>query len=206
MGIGLIIFTVLTTWRRGRKLADANRDEVEGSLQEFVNDLHNHEIPVRRVPGCAVFLSRGEGSTPLALRANVEHNHTLHRHTVILTLLSLRTPRVGDEDRVSVDDLGFSDDGITHVTARFGYLETDEPARSVLHEANKQGPRGRQGGRRTNASYFVSAPELRITDAPAWPSGASTCSWPPTRLTSDPVEFFDLPRGNTVVMGAEIDL
>ena len=96
VGIGLVIFTVLSTWRTGRRLADANRDLVEGSLQEFVNDLHNHEIPVRRVPGCAVFLSRGEGSTPLALRANVEHNHTLHRHTVILTLQNLHTPRAAD--------------------------------------------------------------------------------------------------------------
>ena len=204
VGIGLVIFTVLSTWRTGRRLADANRDLVEGSLQEFVNELHNHEIPVRRVPGCAVFLSRGEGSTPLALRANVEHNHTLHRHTVILTLQNLRTPRAAAEDRVSVDDLGFSDDGITHVTARFGYLESMSlPA--VLRQARELGLEGGDADV-DNASYFVSAPELRITDAPGMAQWRKHLFLATTRLTSDPVEFFDLPRGNTVVMGAEIDL
>ena len=204
VGIGLVIFTVLTTWRTGRKLADASRDQVEGSLQAFVNDLHNHEIPVRRVPGCAVFLSRGEGSTPLALRANVEHNHTLHRHTVILTLVSLRTPRAEDHDRVSVDDLGFSDDGITHVTARFGYLERMSLP-SVLRQANDKGLEGGEVDI-DDASYFVSAPELRITDAPGMAKWRKHLFLATTRLTSDPVEFFDLPRGNTVVLGAEIDL
>ncbi len=204
VGIGLVIFTVLSTWRTGRRLADASRDLVEGSLQEFVNDLHNHEIPVRRVPGCAVFLSRGEGSTPLALRANVEHNHTLHRHTVILTLQNLHTPRAAAEDRVSVDDLGFSDDGITHVTARFGYLEKMSlPA--VLSQARELGLEGGEADV-DDASYFVSAPELRITDASGMARWRKHLFLATTRLTSDPVEFFDLPRGNTVVMGAEIDL
>ena len=204
VGIGLVIFTVLTTWRRGRKLADASRDQVEGSLQEFVNELHNHEIPVRRVPGCAVFLSRGEGSTPLALRANVEHNHTLHKHTVVLTLESLRTPRTDDETRVTVDDLGFSDDGITHVTARVGYLEKMSlPA--VLRRAREIGLEGGEADV-DEASYFVSAPELRVTDALGMAKWRKHLFVATTRLTSDPVEFFDLPRGNTVVMGAEIDL
>ena len=45
VGIGLVIFTVLSTWRTGRRLADASRDLVEGRLQEFVNELHDHEIP-----------------------------------------------------------------------------------------------------------------------------------------------------------------
>ena len=204
VGIGLVIFTVLSTWRTGRRLADASRDLVEGSLQEFVNDLHDHEIPVRRVPGCAVFLSRGEGSTPLALRANVDHNHTLHRHTVILTLKNLRTPRAAAEERVSVDDLGFSDDGITHVTARFGYLEKMSlPA--VMRQASELGLEGGEADV-ADASYFVSAPELRITDAPGMAQWRKHLFLATTRLSSDPVEFFGLPRGNTVVMGAEIDL
>ena len=57
-----------------------------------------------------------------------------------------------------------------------------------------------------NASYFVSAPELRLTDAPGMARWRKHLFLATTRLTSDPVEFFDLPRGNTVVMGAEIDL
>ncbi len=204
VGIGLVIFTILSTWRRGRELASASRAKAEGTLQEFVNDLHNHEIPVRRVPGCAVFLSRGEGKTPLAMRANVEHNHTLHKHTVVLTLETTTSPRVDPSERIVVGDLGFSDDGISQVTARFGYMESTSLP-DVLRQAEEQ---GLEGGLLDvdNASYFVSAPELRLTDKPGMAKWRKHLFLATTRLTSDPVEFFDLPRGNTVVMGAEISI
>ncbi len=204
VGIGLVIFTVLSTWRRGRELASASRAKAEGTLQEFVNDVHNHAIPVRRVPGCAVFLSRGEGSTPLAMRANVEHNHTLHKHTVVLTLQTTTSPRVDPSERITIGDLGFSDDGITQVTARFGYMESTSLP-DVLRRAQEE---GLEGGvvDVDNASYFVSAPELRLTDNPGMAKWRKHLFLATTRLTSDPVEFFGLPRGSTVVMGAEIDL
>ena len=202
--IGLVIFTVLTTWQRGRTLADHSRDEIEGPLTEFVADLHSHEIPVQRVQGCAVFLSRGEGNTPLAMRANVEHNHTLHEHAIVLTLDAPPVPRVAEEDRLRVDDLGFGDDGISHVTATIGYEE-----RMSLPEILRLAERdGLEGGAIDvdQASYFVSAPELRITDSPGMAMWRKHLFVATTRLTSDPIDFFDLPRGRTVSMGAEIEI
>jgi KUP system potassium uptake protein len=204
IGSGLIIFTVLTTWRRGRELADASRARVEGPLQEFVDDLHAHEIPVQRVKGCAVFLSRGEGSTPLAMRANVEHNHTLHSHVIVLTLNTPPIARVAEEERLAVHDLGFRDDGISQVTATFGYAEnTSLP--EILRQADEAGLEGARLDLET-VSYFVSAPELRITDNPGMAKWRKHLFAATTRLTSDPIEFFELPRGRTVSMGAEIEV
>ena len=204
IGIGLVIFTVLTTWRRGRDLADASRSKVERPLQEFVDALHAKEIPVKRVPGCAVFLSRGEGTTPLALRANVDHNHSLHEHVIILTLKTPPVARVRPEDRIEVSDLGFRDDGISHVTATFGYDDTASLP-EILRLAQED---GLEGGRIDvdSVSFFVSAPELRITDSPGMAAWRKHLFVATTRLTSDPIEFFDLPRGRTVSMGAEIDI
>ena len=204
LGIGLIIFVVLTTWRRGRELAEASRNKVEGPLQEFVDELHAHEIPVQRVKGCAVFLSRGVGTTPLAMRANVEHNHTLHANVIVLTLNTPPVPRVAPEERLKVDDLGFTDDGISQVTATFGYEEaTSLP--EILRLAKED---GLEGGEIDvdNASFFVSAPELRITDSPGMAQWRKHLFEATTRVTSDPIEFFDLPRGRTVSMGAEIEI
>ena len=76
---------------------------------------------------------------------------------------------------------------------------------AVLRQARELGLEGGEADV-DNASYFVSAPELRITDAPGMAQWRKHLFLATTRVTSDPVEFFDLPRGNTVVMGAEIDL
>jgi KUP system potassium uptake protein len=69
---------VLTTWRKGREIVSANRSREEGPLRAFVKHLDARDFPVVRVPGTAVFLNSNPKTTPLALRANVEHNHVLH--------------------------------------------------------------------------------------------------------------------------------
>ena len=75
------------------------------------------------MPGTAIFLNRGKDTAPLALRANVEHNHVLHEHVVILSIETLPVPHVPEADRLEIDDLGYKDDRIYHVTARFGYMD-----------------------------------------------------------------------------------
>ena len=143
VSIAIVLFIVLTTWRRGRQLSNASRNRKEGDLQDFVDNLHGDDVPVQRVAGCAVFLSRGEGRAPLAMRTNVQHNHSLHASTVLLTIETTPSPRSDPGDRVSVDDLGFSSDGISHVTARLGYL--DHPSiPTLLKEALEKGLEGNQ--------------------------------------------------------------
>jgi KUP system potassium uptake protein len=138
------------------------------------------------------------------MRANVEHNHTLHEHAVVLTLDTPPIPRIDPKERLRVDDLGFTDDGISHVTATIGYEERMSlPEILRLAEDN-----GLEGGNVDvdHASYFVSAPELRITDSPGMAQWRKHLFAATTRLTSDPIEFFDLPRGRTVTLGAEIEI
>ena len=88
------MFTVLTTWQRGRELVTLRREQDEGPLQAFIDALHGRGPPLHRVPGTAVFLNRGKETTPLALRANVEHNHVLHRHVLILSIETVPVPHV----------------------------------------------------------------------------------------------------------------
>ncbi len=204
VSIGIVLFVVLTTWHRGRELSDAQRDKVEGDLQEFVDELHDDDSPVQRVPGCAVFLSRGEGKAPLAMRANVQHNHSLHVSTILLTIETTSSPRVSPGDRVTVADLGFAEDGISHVVARLGYR--DHPSMpSLLHEAVQKGLEATDDAIES-ASYFLSVPRLRVTGARGMTTWRKHLFRTTSRLTSDPVEFFDLPRDRTVVMSAELDI
>ena len=72
-----MVFSVLTTWQRGREIVTTRRIDEEGPLREFVEEVAR-STRRSRVPGTAVFLNANPETTPLALRANVEHNHVLH--------------------------------------------------------------------------------------------------------------------------------
>jgi KUP system potassium uptake protein len=121
--IGVTAFTVMTTWQRGREIVTREREEAEGPLREFVDQLADRHPPLVRVHGTAVFLNRGKETAPLAMRANVEHNHALHKHVVIMAIETLPVPRVPESDRTEVDALGYARDGIIHVKAKFGYMD-----------------------------------------------------------------------------------
>ena len=128
--IAVTTFTIMTTWQRGSTIVTRRRETAEGPLQAFVDQLSRRR-GLLRVPGTAVFLSRGNKTAPLALRANVEHNHVLHEHVVIVTIDTLPIPRVADSERIEIDPLGHTHDGIIHVTARFGYMETPDVRRAL---------------------------------------------------------------------------
>jgi KUP system potassium uptake protein len=122
-----------------------------------------------------VFLNRGKETAPLAMRANVEHNHTRHEHVVILSIETEPVPRVPDQDRMAIDALGFHEDGIVHVTAKFGYMEASNvpDALRLLEPDQTEGPIDVD-----NASYFLSKLEL-VEPNRRWRRGASSSSSPP---------------------------
>jgi len=101
--IASIVFMVLVTWRKGRDIVTANRSREEGPLREFVKHLDARDFSVVRVPGTAVFLNANPKTTPLALRANVEHNHVLHDNVVILSIQTSASPHIADSDRLASD-------------------------------------------------------------------------------------------------------
>jgi KUP system potassium uptake protein len=201
--IGVSVFTVLTTWQRGRALVTKRREHDEGSLRTFVNELHSRRPPLQRVPGTAVFLNRGKTTTPLAMRANVEHNHILHEHVVILTIETLPVPHVAPADRLAIDDLGYADDGITHVEARFGYMD-DPNVPGVLRLAAGAGLECPLEV--DEASYFLSTIDLTMGDAPGMSRWRKHLFIATSRITADAAEYFGLPRERTVIMGSRVEV
>ncbi|MGW0830350.1 potassium transporter Kup [Streptomyces prunicolor] len=201
--IGLTAFTVMTTWQRGREVVTAERADHEGSLREFVDELRSGERPVLQVPGTAVFLNRGKQTAPLAMRANVEHNHVRHEQVVILSIETEPVPRVPADRRIVVDGLGYADDGIVHVTARFGYMETpDVPGTlALLDPADTEGPLLLD-----QASYFLSTIELRRGPAPTMAPWRKRLFIATSHITADAAEHFGLPRDRTIIMGWHIEV
>ncbi|MEA2311001.1 MAG: system potassium uptake protein [Solirubrobacteraceae bacterium] len=201
LSIGLVVFTLLMTWRRGRETVSANRLEVEGPLQPFVDYLNTCDDPPVRVPGTAVFMSANRDTTPLALRYNVEHNRVLHEHVVIVTLETASVPYVPADERIEIDDLKYSDDGIALVCTRYGFMDdVDVPA--SLRGAEKKGlPIDVD-----EASYFLS----RITIDPR--RGTGMAMWRKkifvglSRNAASPVGYFKLPDDRVISLGSSIEL
>ncbi len=201
--IAIGAFTIMTTWQRGRVLVTDARREAEGPMREFIEGLSTREPPLVRLPGTAVFLNRGDDTAPLSMRANVEHNHVLAEHVVIISLHILPVPRVPDSDRISVDDLGVPDDGIIHVKAAFGYMErTDVPhALSLVDPAQTEGPLDLD-----RATYFLSRLELCQGDAPTMAPWRKRLFIATSYLTADAAAHFGLPLDRTVLIGSRLQV
>ena len=200
--IGIVAFTVMTTWQKGRRIVTAEREAIEGPLPEFIAEL-TADPTLARIPGTGVFLNRGKKTAPLAMRTSVEHVHALHEHVIILSLETEPVPRVPDAERISVDDLGHRDDGIFHVAASFGYMEKpDVPAAlRLLDTADTEGPIALD-----QASYFLSKLELVAGDAPTMAPWRKRLFIATSYITGDAAAYFGLPLERTVIIGSRLEV
>ncbi|MGE5135462.1 MAG: KUP/HAK/KT family potassium transporter, partial [Gemmatimonadota bacterium] len=127
----------------------------------------------------------------------------LHEHVIILAIETAPVPHVPPAGRLTVDDLGYRDDRITHVTARFGYLDRpDVPALlPLIRGADLESPL--TGGK---LSYFLSRIELRPGGTPGMSRWRKRLFLATSRITADAADHFSLPRERTVIMGSRIEL
>jgi KUP system potassium uptake protein len=201
--IGLGVFTVMTTWNRGREIVTANRTREEGLLQSFIEEIRAMDPPLVRVPGTAVFPSPSLNTTPLAMRATVEHINVLHSRAVIISAQSVNIPHVPRRERVTIDDLGYVDDNITHVTARFGFQ--DEP--NIPDALRLAQAKGLECDLDLHGStYFLSRINIKVTDAPGMSRWRKQLFVAVARNAASPVEYFGLPDERTITMGSQIPL
>jgi KUP system potassium uptake protein len=201
--IAVAAFTILITWQRGRELVSARRAQEEGSLRDFVDALHERRPEVVRAPGTAVFLNRTKDTAPLAMRASVDHLHALNQEVVILSIHTAAVPHVPPGERLTLDDLGYRDDGILHADVRFGYMDrADVPA--VLRQVARAPIESTLDV--DEASYFLSKIELARGDGPGMSRWRKTLFIATSHVAADAAEFFGLPRDRTVIIGSRIEV
>jgi KUP system potassium uptake protein len=200
--IAATVFLVMTTWRKGRETVVRNRRTKEGPLPEFVEKVRRATVP--RVPGTAVFPHPNKDTTPLALRANLEHNHVLHEHVLIVSARPEGVPHVEPAEMLTMDDLGYTDDGIVHLTVRYGFFDTlDLPA--AVARARDEGLVSAAVDPE-DASYFLSRGALRRSGGAGMNRWRKALFMVLAQNAGDPAELFGLPRNRTVVMGSDVDL
>jgi KUP system potassium uptake protein len=201
--IGVVAFTVMTTWQRGREIVTRAREKAEGPLREFVDGLRDSTPPLVRTPGTAVFLNRGNETAPLAMRANVEHNRVLHEHVIIMSIDTVPAPRLSDDQRITIDELGYKRDGIIHVSACYGYMERP----NIPHALRLLDPAHTEGHIDVDAaSYFLSKLELSPGDEPTMAPWRKRLFIATSYITADAAGYFKLPLDRTVIIGSRIEV
>jgi KUP system potassium uptake protein len=200
--IGVVLALVMLDWRRGQTVVTSNRIAQEGSLTEFLESLPTQKPPLVRVPGVAVYLNPSGETTPLALRAEVEHNHILHEKVVIASVDNVSIPHVDPLDRFTVDLRGKGLFKVFHVSIRAGYHDSIDIPES-LRLARKQGLLERSLDLE-HASYFVSRISITPVPAPPLRTAAKKLFILMARNATSPIDHFRLPAERTVIMGAQV--
>jgi KUP system potassium uptake protein len=200
--IAVLVFTVMTTWQRGRSIVTANRTAKEGTLEDFIESLKTEKIT--RVPGTAVFPHPSKDSTPQALRANVEHNGVMHEHVIIVSTEPKNIPHVAHDDQISMDHLGSPSDGIAHLTLRYGFFDRPDIPEALVRHSRSDLPEFDIDP--ATASYFLSRATLNTTRQPGMRRWRKALFRALARNAANPAAYFGLPDDQTVVMGSTIDL
>ena len=202
LAVGLAMSGLMITWRKGRDIVTRNRTEQEGPLEEFLDGLKMAKPAIVRVPGVAIFLNPGRETTPLAMRAEVDHTHALHEKVVIVSVEQISVPHVDEAKRFEVCMVGHGLWKVVHVTARFGYHEKQNvPAALAL--ARKRGLLERNLDLE-GASYFLSRITITPCDVPEMHRWRKKLFVAMARNAASPIEHFHLPTERTVIMGAQV--
>ena len=118
LALGVVVFAMMTTWRRGRELVLREIKQSGLALKPFIENISQH--PPLRVPGTAVFLTGNQNSVPSALLHNLKHNKVLHERNVLLTVEMLETPVAERSERINLITLG---DDFYGLELHFGFAE-----------------------------------------------------------------------------------
>ncbi len=193
--MGLFIFTLLTTWSRGRSLMRATMAESSIPIEIFAKSAHNSAL---RVPGTAIFMASSIAGVPSALLHNIKHNKVLHERVLILTVKIEDVPTVDPENRIELKDLG---KGFYRMILRYGFLdETDVPA--ALCAADMCGGPFEM----MQTSFFLSRQTLIASDKPGMALWREKLFAWMLRNAATAMEFFRLPSNRVVELGSQLEI
>jgi KUP system potassium uptake protein len=196
IAIGLGMFTLMTTWKRGRLELAIRFNQSVMPLKALLEDLESHPPP--RVRGTAVFMSGNAEGTPPVLLHHLKHNQVLHRQVVLLSIVSVDTPTVPSLEQIEVKDVG---SGFFRVIWRTGFMETPNvPA--ILLRAREQGLVAEP----STTSYFLGRETLLTHGASSMMRWRKMLFAFVSRNALPATSYFGLPPGRVVELGMQVDL
>ena len=193
--IGIAVFTILTTWSKGRQLMLARMRETAMPMSVFIRSA---ATSATRVPGTAVYMTSSAIGVPHALLHNLKHNNALHDRIVLLTVKIADEPYVSADERCSIEALG---DGFHRMILRYGFVEEpDVPA--ALANVERCGASFRM----MDTSFFLARQTLLPSAKPGMSLWREKLFAWMLRNAESAMEFFRLPTNRVVELGSQVEI
>jgi KUP system potassium uptake protein len=193
--VGAVVFTLLTTWNKGRRLMRMRMTEAALPLNVFAKSAHGSAA---RVPGTAIFMASTSVGVPSALLHNIKHNKVLHERVVVLTVEVADVPYVEARERYDVQDMG---QGFYRLTLHYGFMEeTDIPA--ALANSQICGAPFEM----MKTSFFLSRQTLLPSEKPGMAIWREKLFAWMMRNAASAMEFFRLPTNRVVELGSQLEI
>ncbi len=195
--IGVVAFSMMRTWRRGRELLHQEIRKEGIQLDTFLPGLMLS--PPVRVPGTAVFLTADKGVVPHALLHNLKHNKVLHERNVFLTVDTLTVPYAAKGERLKISAIG---DDFHRVVIKFGFMETPDVPQALMQSCDQCDLTFDP----MDTTYFASR-ETIVARArggmPMWRDKLFTLMH---RNAAPATGFFRIPGNRLVELGAQVEI
>jgi KUP system potassium uptake protein len=193
--IALCMYTLMTTWRKGRQILDDRLKKDALPVDLFVKSISAR--PPVRVPGTAVFMFRNPEGTPTALLHNLKHNKVLHDRVILMTIITEEVSTVQTEERYTIEELGA---GIYRMILHYGFVE-DPDIPAVLEQITE--PFKLEA---SDTTYFLGRETLIPTKHPGMAIWREKLFASMTNNARGAASFFRLPPNRVVELGAQIEL
>jgi KUP system potassium uptake protein len=194
--IALVIFTLMTTWNRGKRIVQKRLLRGSLPMDLLLDDVARNQPP--RVPGTAVFMTSDTEGAPLVLLHHLKHNKVLHKHVILLSVIFANVPEIPDTERISATLLR---EGFARVKARYGFMQSaDVP--QILASCADSGIVAEP----LQTTYYLGRERLLAKgDSPmsAWRKKLYIFM---SRNSRSATEFFNIPSNRVVELGAQIEL
>ncbi len=194
--IGAVVFTMLTTWKRGRKVLMDRLSEDALPLREFIQSIEL--APPVRVEGTAVFLTSTPDRVPHALLHNLKHNKVLHERVVFLTVVTKEIPFVPPSERIEIETLGCE---FYRMLAYYGFKEEPDVP-EVMELADKSGFHFEM----METSFFVSRETLVASVRPGMAMWRERLFSSMSKNAIKASDFFHVPANRVVELGTQVEL
>lgn len=196
LAVGAVIYTLLTTWKRGRALLAERLRQRLYPFDRFLEDIRT--TPPVRVPGTAVFMTSNLVGTPPTLLHNLEHNRVLHERIVLLTIVTSETPHVADAYRLRLEPLG---QGFFRATVRYGFMEQPDVPAALEAAADYDQPIDVQ-----QTTFFLGTETLLSTSREGMARWREHLFGVMSRNAVRATSFFRIPPERVVELGMQIEL
>ena len=197
VALGIVVFTLLRTWRRGRDLLNAEIRKEGIQLDSFLPGLML--APPARVPGAAIFLTAQQGVVPHALLHNLKHNKVLHERNVFLTVETLNVPYAPSDKRLKISAIG---NDFYRVLVRFGFMEVPDVPLALMRSCD-------QGGIHfdpMDTTYFASRETIVARAHSGMPIWRDRLFAVMHRNAAPATNFFRIPGNRLVELGAQVEI